>query len=99
MPAYRAPPPVLFCCLSGLLAFALSVHPCSAANRDALRHIVQDQCAVHWLQRHDAHPCERVYLPDAPRERDGYAVLHDIKGGAHFLLIPTRTITGLESAE
>jgi CDP-diacylglycerol pyrophosphatase len=26
-----------------------------------------------------------------------YAVLHDRKGGAHFLLIPTRTISGIES--
>jgi CDP-diacylglycerol pyrophosphatase len=99
MPTHRALPPLLFCRLSGLLAFALSVNACSAANRDALRHIVQDQCAVHWLKQHDARPCERVYLPDALRERDGYAVLHDIKGGAHFLLIPTRTIAGVESAE
>ena len=99
MPTHRALLPLLLCRLSGLLAFALSANACSAANRDALRHIVQDQCAVHWLQQHDARPCERVYLPDALRERDGYAVLHDIKGGAHFLLIPTRTIAGVESAE
>jgi CDP-diacylglycerol pyrophosphatase len=89
----------LLCRLGGLLAFTLSVNACAAPNRDALRHIVQDQCAVHWLQQHDAQPCERVYLPDALREREGYAVLHDIKGGAHFLLIPTRTIAGMESAE
>jgi CDP-diacylglycerol pyrophosphatase len=31
--------------------------------------------------------------------RDGYAVLHDRKGGAHFLLIPTRTLSGIESPE
>lgn len=90
---------ILFCRLVGLLAFAWSVNACAAPNRNALRQIVQDQCAVHWLQQHDARPCERIYLPDAPRARAGYAVLHDIKGGAHFLLIPTRTIAGMESAE
>ncbi|MGH7189912.1 MAG: CDP-diacylglycerol diphosphatase, partial [Acetobacteraceae bacterium] len=30
---------------------------------------------------------------------DGFAVLHDQKGGAHFLLIPIRAISGIESAE
>ena len=84
---YRNSSAPLLCRLGGLLVFALSVNACAAPNRDALRHIVQDQCAVHWLQQHDAQPCERVYLPDAPREREGYAILHDIKGGAHFTLI------------
>jgi CDP-diacylglycerol pyrophosphatase len=95
----RNSPALLLCRWGGLLAFALSVNACAAPNRDALRHIVQDQCMVHWRQQHDARPCERIYLPDAPREREGYAILHDIKGGAHFLLIPTRTIAGMESAE
>jgi CDP-diacylglycerol pyrophosphatase len=61
------------------------------ANRDALREIVQDECVVHWQQQHSAAPCERV--------ADSYAVLADRKGGAHFLLIPTRTVTGIESPE
>jgi CDP-diacylglycerol pyrophosphatase len=80
-------------------AFALSLNVCSAANRDALRQIVQGQCAVHWSQQHSASPCERIYLPEAPHEREGFAVLADRKGGAHFLLIPTRTIAGMESTE
>jgi CDP-diacylglycerol pyrophosphatase len=61
------------------------------ANRDALREIVQDECVVHWQQQHTAAPCERV--------AESYAVLADRKGGAHFLLIPTRTVTGIESPE
>jgi CDP-diacylglycerol pyrophosphatase len=61
------------------------------ANRDALREIVQDECVVHWQQQHSAAPCECV--------ADSYAVLADRKGGAHFLLIPTRTVTGIESPE
>jgi CDP-diacylglycerol pyrophosphatase len=74
-----------------LPALALSVSACSSGNRDALRRIVQEQCAVHWVQEHSPQPCERVY--------DGVAVLADRKGGAHFLLIPTRTLAGMESAE
>jgi CDP-diacylglycerol pyrophosphatase len=61
------------------------------SDRDALRQIVQDECIVHWQQQHVASPCERV--------GEWYAVLADRKGGAHFLLIPTRTVTGVESPE
>jgi CDP-diacylglycerol pyrophosphatase len=69
-----------------------------ASSRNALREIVQGECLVHWLQHQDPAPCERVYLTDA-QARDGYAVLADIKGGAHFLLIPLKTISGIESPE
>lgn len=69
------------------------------ANRNALRQIVQDQCLAHWVQRHDPGPCERVYLVGSPQERLGYALLADRKGGAHFLLIPIRSIAGIESPE
>ncbi|MGC1521827.1 MAG: CDP-diacylglycerol diphosphatase [Steroidobacteraceae bacterium] len=92
--------PFMFRFLAGsTAAFILALNACSAANRDALRHIVQDECAVHWLQQHSASPCERIYLPEAPREREGFAILADRKGGAHFLLIPTQAIAGMESAE
>jgi CDP-diacylglycerol pyrophosphatase len=60
-------------------------------GRDALRRIVQEQCVVHWAQTRDPAPCERV--------SSGYAVLADRKGGAHYLLIPTQTMAGIESAE
>jgi CDP-diacylglycerol pyrophosphatase len=69
----------------------LAASACSASDRDALRRIVQEQCAVHWLQQHSPRPCERF--------DEGFAVLADRKGGAHFLLIPTKTVAGLESAE
>jgi CDP-diacylglycerol pyrophosphatase len=68
-------------------------------GRDALRQIVQQQCVVHWTQKHDPAPCERVFLPDSKTETSGYAVLEDRKGGAHYLLIPTQTMAGIESAE
>jgi CDP-diacylglycerol pyrophosphatase len=76
----------------------LGLHALSA-NRDALRQIVQQQCLVHWRQLRSAAPCERIYLPQAQSAAGGYALLADRKGGAHFLLIPTQTIVGIESPE
>ena len=69
------------------------------AGRDALRQIVQDLCVVNWTQHKDSAPCERVFLANANRDSSGYAVLADRKGGAHYLLIPTQTMAGIESAE
>jgi len=68
-------------------------------NRGALLHIVQAQCLPHWRAQHDPTPCLQLTLPDAGGERDGYVVLPDRKGGAHFLLIPTRRLSGIESPE
>lgn len=68
-------------------------------GRDSLRHIVQDQCVVNWSQHHDPKPCERVFLADSKTGNSGYAVLVDRKGGAHYLLIPTQTMAGVESGE
>jgi CDP-diacylglycerol pyrophosphatase len=81
------------------LGFALLASPALSADRDALRKIVQEQCLVHWLKEHLAAPCERIYLADDRADGAGYAVLADRKGGAHFLLIPTQTIGGIESKE
>jgi CDP-diacylglycerol pyrophosphatase len=78
----------------GAILFAAAA---SCANRDALREIVQDQCLVHWREQHSAAPCVELHLDDAAHAESGYAVLADRKGGAHFLLIPTRTISGIES--
>jgi CDP-diacylglycerol pyrophosphatase len=76
-------------------AAALFAAAASCANRDALREIVQGQCLPHWHEQHSAAPCLEVHL-DAAAD-SGYAVLADRKGGAHFLLIPTPTISGIES--
>jgi len=73
--------------------------PGSPSGRDALRQIVQGQCVVGWSQRHDPAPCERVYLADSKTDSSGYAVLADLKGGAHYLLIPVQTMAGTDAAE
>jgi CDP-diacylglycerol pyrophosphatase len=69
------------------------------AGPDALRQIVQDHCVINWTQHNDPAPCERVFLADAKASNSGYAVLADLKGGAHYLLIPTQTMAGTESGE
>jgi CDP-diacylglycerol pyrophosphatase len=66
-------------------------------NRHALQEIVQQHCVVDWVSRHDPAPCVEVVLPDPTLAQSGYAVLADRKGGAHFLLIPVRSIPGMES--
>ncbi len=71
----------------------------TALNRGALLHIVQTQCLPHWRAQHDPAPCLQVTLPETGGERAGYAVLADRKGGAHFLLIPTARLSGIESPE
>jgi CDP-diacylglycerol pyrophosphatase len=68
-------------------------------GRDALRQIVQNQCMVNWLQHHDPAPCERVFLADPKTSNSGFAVLADRKGGAHYLLIPTQTMAGVDASE
>lgn len=66
---------------------------------DALRQIVQDRCVVNWLTRQAAAPCERVQLAGAKTSNSGFALLADRKGGAHYLLIPTQTMAGVDSSE
>jgi CDP-diacylglycerol pyrophosphatase len=85
--------------LAGVICLSVALAAPATANRNALREIVQGQCAAHWLQQHSAAPCERIILPDSAHLRDGFAVLADRKGGAHFLLIPTQTLAGMESPE
>jgi CDP-diacylglycerol pyrophosphatase len=80
-------------------AYALLATESRAQNRDALRQIVQEQCLPHWVQQGSPAPCERMFLTASPPATEGYAVLADAKGGAHFLLIPTGRVAGIESPE
>jgi CDP-diacylglycerol pyrophosphatase len=68
-------------------------------GRGALRQIVQTQCVLGWKQHANPAPCERVSLYDPNVSDVGYAVLQDPAGGAHYLLVPTQTMAGLESSE
>jgi len=80
-------------------ASALHAIASNAQNRDALRQVVQDRCLPHWLHDADPAPCAQLYLADWPHLPDGYAVLADAKGGAHFLLIPTGRVAGIETPD
>lgn len=83
------------CLVSALLAPATS----DAANRDQLRIIVEDQCAPHWARDRNPAPCRSVTSGTPDHPSGGYAVLHDITGGAHYLLIPIETLPGIETPE
>jgi CDP-diacylglycerol pyrophosphatase len=75
------------------------IDPKQPMGRSALRQIVQQQCVVNWLEHHNPAPCERVFLADPKNGSSGYAVLAAPGGGAHYLLVPTRTMAGIESSE
>jgi len=75
------------------------IDPKQPAGRSALRQIVQDQCVLDWQEHHNPSPCERVVLADPKNASSGYAVIADSGGGAHYLLVPTRTMAGIESSE
>ena len=69
------------------------------AGRDAYRQIVQNHCVVNWLQHHDPSPCARIFLSDSQADSPGYAILEHPDGGAHYLLIPTQTLSGTDGTE
>jgi CDP-diacylglycerol pyrophosphatase len=75
------------------------IDPEKPVGRSALRQIVQTQCVIHWQQRRSAAPCEKVFLADSNSNGSGYAILADFSGGAHYLLVPTQTMGGIESSE
>jgi len=75
------------------------IDPKQPMGRSALRQIVQEQCIVNWQENHNPAPCERVVLADPKNASSGYAVLAAAGGGAHYLLVPTRTMAGIESSE
>jgi CDP-diacylglycerol pyrophosphatase len=81
------------------IAVLLVIGTAHGAQRDQLRTIVQQRCVPHWLTTSNPAPCVSLHMlgdgPDAP----GFAVLPDRKGGAHYLLIPTRSISGIESPD
>ena len=86
--------------LATLLALlGLCACPSSYAARDDLRQIVQQRCVPDWQRHRDPAPCLSVTLPVSGSTDAGYAVLQDRKGGAHLLLIPLRTLEGIESPE
>jgi CDP-diacylglycerol pyrophosphatase len=75
------------------------IDPKQPAGRSELRQIVQEHCVLNWQEHQKAAPCERVFLADPKNGSSGYAVLAAPGGGAHYLLVPTRTMAGIESSE
>jgi CDP-diacylglycerol pyrophosphatase len=75
------------------------IDPKQPAGLSALRQTVQDQCVLNWQKDHNPAPCERVFLADPKDSGSGYAVIAAPGGGAHYLLVPTRTMAGIENSE
>jgi CDP-diacylglycerol pyrophosphatase len=64
-----------------------------AADHDALKKIVVDQCVPNMKAGGGPAPCAAVDLAG------GTAVLKDIKGKTEFLLIPTKIVSGIDDAQ
>jgi CDP-diacylglycerol pyrophosphatase len=92
----RAGPPIGLLGAACLLALGASV-AAHGVGRDQLRFIVQQQCVPDWLKAHDPAPCISVRMRGSGPTVSGVALLADQKGGAHFLLIPIQSISGIES--
>jgi CDP-diacylglycerol pyrophosphatase len=75
------------------------IDPKQPAGRSELRQTVQDLCVLNWQEHHKPAPCERVVLADLKDASSGYAVIAAPGGGAHYLLVPTRTMAGIDSSE
>lgn len=71
--------------------------PSWAADRDAIWKVVHDQCVPNFQKFNEPSPCVEVH-PGA-EINDGFAILKDLKGTAHFLMIPTDRLAGIESPE
>jgi len=63
----------------------------AATHGNALWHIVHELCTPDMKTSGSPAPCVTVDL------KAGYAVLKDIQGKTHYLLIPTARVTGIES--
>jgi CDP-diacylglycerol pyrophosphatase len=70
-----------------------------SSSRDQLRFIVQQLCLKHWRVTGDPAPCIHLTADAGGSDPRAFAVLADRKGGAHLLLIPVATISGIESQE
>lgn len=68
-----------------------------ALDRDAIWKVVKDKCLLNEKNNSKPDPCTELY-PNKDG-KVGYAVLKDLKGSAHYLIIPTDQISGIESPD
>lgn len=93
MPAHPFTP--RFAIMAVVAALACPAAGAQATNPNALWDIVHGKCVPNELRHHHPKPCAAVNLKHGVAR--GYAVLKDLYGATHFLLIPTARITGIES--
>ena len=80
-----------------LMATILPGTCASAQDRSAIWRVVKDKCVASHIDTGRPAPC--VVIGHDPRTKQGYSVLKDIKGPAHYLSIPTFKLPGMESPE
>lgn len=73
---------------------AVPGHAVAHGDREALWHLIHEQCVPDQLSHRDPAPCIEVDLDEG--EQRGAAVMKDSEGPDQFLLIPTARITGIE---
>lgn len=81
-----------------LYATLLGAALAQGSSRDQLRFVVQQLCLTHWRLTGDPAPCMRLTADGGASDPRAFALLADRKGGAHLLLIPLATISGIESS-
>ncbi len=79
------------------LALLLPAGAIPLLNPNALWRVVHGRCVPNEQQQGDPAPCAAVDLTHGVEH--GYAVLKDVIGTAHYLLIPTSRISGIEDAQ
>jgi CDP-diacylglycerol pyrophosphatase len=88
---------VVMAMISFCAAFLLLAAEASQRNlpRNALWELVHNICVPGQSMRRDPNPCLEVDLTGGME--NGFAILRDPRGGTQFLLIPTASISGIES--
>ena len=69
------------------------LHRTASSHPNALWHLVHDMCVPDMQAGGNPQPCAAVNLSG------GYAVIKDVRGTTHYLLVPTARITGIESPD
>jgi CDP-diacylglycerol pyrophosphatase len=90
---FRVPAATLAVCAASVWSLAAAAQ--ASGSREALWRIVHEQCVPDQLHSHDPKPCVQVDVRGGIEK--GFAILKDRRGTTQFLLIPTDSISGIES--
>lgn len=78
---------------AGIAGILAALYFLAGPDGNALANIIDSRCGLHGQPANIAEPCLKV------DQAAGYVVLRDRKGSHHYLLLPTRPMAGIESAQ